>query len=118
MHIATRIALGLALVMAPVSAPAFAQSSKGIEYEERVSVKVGQSAVIYGFRGDCGKQPNISEITLPTLQTGTLSFGKIGQTQSKRCGGLTPAVEIVFTGGAKGRESFALNGDPFTVRVK
>jgi len=118
MNLGTRIALGLALVIASPAAPAFAQSSKGIEYDESVSVKVGQSAVIYGFRGDCGKKPKTSEIRLPTLQTGTLSFGKIGQTRSNRCGGLTPAVEIVFTGGSKGRESFELNGDPFIVRVR
>ena len=118
MNIANYIALGVALAVAPVSAPAFAQTSQGIEYEKSVSVKAGQSTVIYGFRGDCGKQPKTSEIRLPTLQTGTLSFGKIGQTQSRRCGGMTPAVEIIFTGGAKGRESFELNGDPFTVRVR
>ena len=98
------------------AAPLFAQST--IDYRERVSLRVGQSAVIYGYRGDCGKEPTAGDVELPQTTTGTLSLGKIGVTNSNRCGGRTPAVDIIFTATKPGRESFELNGDEITVRVR
>lgn len=96
--------------------PLLAQTSIG--YRERVTLNVGQSAVVYGYRGECGKAPTKAEIQLPALTTGTLSIGKPGFSDSNRCGGLTPAVEIIFTATKAGRESFELRGDKVTVRVK
>ncbi len=104
-------AFGLALAL-----PAFAQAT--IDYEKRVTLKVGQSAVIYGYRGDCGKAPAAGQVELPATNTGTLSLGKLGMTNSNNCGGRTPAVEIIFTATTPGRETFELNGDQVSVRVR
>lgn len=108
------ILLGMAFALTAL--PAIAQST--IDYVERVNLKVGQSAIIYGYRGDCGKKPTASQVALPATNTGTLSLGKIGVTNSNRCGGRTPAFEIIFTATKPGRESFELNGDKISVRVK
>jgi hypothetical protein len=98
-----------------IAGPASAQTD--IKYLESLSLKVGQSAVIYGYRGDCGQLPARNAVALPPLATGTLTVGKQGIKDSGRCG-LTPAVEIIFTATAPGRESFEVQGDKITVRVK
>ena len=98
------------------AAPLLAQTA--IEYRERVTLQVGQSVVVYGYRGECGKAPVANQIALPALATGSLSLGKPGTSNSNTCGGATPAVEIVFTATAPGRESFQLRGDKISVRVK
>lgn len=108
------LTLGLALFL-PVAA--FAQDNV-IEYRERVTLSVGQSAVIHGIRGECGQAPVKSEIELPAIKTGTLSLGKDGRRQSRSCGGPTPAIEVIFTATTKGRESFEVEGDKISVRVK
>jgi hypothetical protein len=59
-----------------------------------------------------------SGIELPALKTGTLSLGKAGVRNSQSCGGPTPAIEVIFTATTKGRESFEVEGDKITVRVK
>jgi hypothetical protein len=105
---------GLLLLATPLAA----QSAKEIKYRENVTLKVGQSVVVYGYRGDCGQLPTSGQVELPTLQTGTLSTGKAGVRNSKRCNGKTPAVEIIFTATTPGREKFELQGDDITVRVK
>jgi hypothetical protein len=98
--------------------PLSALAENNIPYEERLTLEVGQSAVIYGHRGDCGQLPTADQIELPALKTGTLSVGEDGQRRSRSCGGLTPAVEIIFTATTPGRERFEIDGDDFSVRVK
>ena len=109
------LALCLALLMPAAVA---AQSGNTIEFKERVTLAVGQSTVIHGARGDCGRAPAKSDIALPALKTGTLSLGQAGVRDSRSCGGPTPAIEVIFTATAKGRESFELFGDKVSVRVK
>lgn len=112
----TPMSLALALCLALP----FAVHAEGIsiKYKERVTLAVGQSAVIHGIRGECGQAPATSDIALPALQTGTLSLGKLGTRNSNSCGGPTPAIEVIFTATTKGRESFEVEGDKITVRVK
>ena len=111
-------AMVFSVILAGVSAPAVAQSGNEIEYRERVIVNVGESVVIHGIRGECGQLPARGDITLPALTTGTLSVGAEGYRQSQRCNGDTPAVEVIFTATAPGREKFEIEGDPISVRVR
>jgi hypothetical protein len=106
------------VMLAAFSASAFAQSENEIEYRERVTLNVGESVVIHGIRGDCGQLPTRGDIELPALTTGTLSVGKEGYRESRRCNGETPAVEVIFTATAPGRERFEIEGDPISVRVR
>jgi hypothetical protein len=96
----------------------FAAQAEDIPFVGKINLDVGQSIVIYGHRGECGALPTDADIDLPTLETGTLSIGKAGQRKSKKCNGMTPAVEIIFTATAPGREKFEIDGDDFTARVK
>jgi hypothetical protein len=77
---------------------------------------VGQSIVFYGYVGECGVAPG--RVQLPQLRTGTLSVGRLGQRNSRRCGGVTPAVEIIFTATQPGTEGFRINEDRFIARVR
>ncbi|NJS40481.1 MAG: hypothetical protein HC783_17400 [Rhodobacteraceae bacterium] len=104
----------LALLVTPLAA----QSQREIKYRERVTLNVGESVVVYGYRGDCGQLPTSGQVELPQLKTGTLSTGKDGIRMSKRCNGMTPAVEVIFTATTPGRESFELQGDGISVRVR
>lgn len=109
------LAIALALSLSPMAA--LSQATNDIPYRETLTLSVGQSAVIYGYRGECGQLPGAGEVRVPALSTGTLSIGQPGQRQSRRCGGTTPAVEIIFTATTPGRESFELQGDRIRVRV-
>ncbi len=101
-----------------LAAPLAAQSTKEIKYRERVTLDLGESVVVYGYRGDCGALPTSGQVELPQLKTGTLSTGKDGIRKSKRCNGMTPAVEVIFTATTPGRETFELQGDEISVRVR
>ena len=114
---AHRLTLAAALALL-CPAPLAAQSLPEIDYRERVTLNVGESVVVYGYRGDCGELPTPDQIKLPTLKTGTLSTGNPGQRMSNRCGGRTPAVEVIFTATTPGRERFELQGDDISVRVR
>lgn len=98
--------------------PFAAQADANIQSKRNTTLSVGQSAVIYGHRGDCGVLPTADQIDLPALETGTLSVGKAGQKKSTKCKGITPAVEIIFTATTPGKEKFEIDGDDFSVRVK
>ncbi len=74
--------------------------------------------MIYGFRGDCGEPPTSGQLKLPKMKTGKLSVGQEGVRKSKRCNGMTPAVEIIFTATQPGRETVELQGDGISIRVK
>jgi hypothetical protein len=106
------LAVGLSTV------PLSALTEATIKYRKSVSLHVGQSVVVHGIRGECGQEPVLSEIKLPGLATGELRLGKMGVRQSGRCDGLTPAVEMIFTATSAGRETFEVEGDKISVRVK
>ncbi|MFN4159862.1 MAG: hypothetical protein ACK4GO_15875 [Gemmobacter sp.] len=112
-----RVAAVIALVLALSPLPVVAQQGPDIGYKENIALKVGQSVVIYGFRGDCGKLPNRREISVPATKTSKIAFGRDGWRLSKRCGGKTPAVELVFTATAVGREAIKIQGDDIRIRV-
>jgi hypothetical protein len=98
-----------------VPALSFAQSAS-IPNLNDFRLTVGQSVVFYGFVGECGVAP--TRVQLPQLRTGTLSVGRVGARNSRRCGGMTPAVEIIFTATQPGTEGFRINEDRFIARVR
>lgn len=90
------------------------------EYVRNVSVKVGESAIIHGARGnECGEAPTweSAKLLLPELVTGTLTDGGVGTRQSRQCGGRVPARAILFTATRPGTEQISLYGDDIVIRV-
>ncbi len=90
------------------------------EYVRNVSVKVGETAIIHGARGnDCGPAPSweSAELLLPELVTGTLTDGGVGTRVSRQCGGRIPARAILFTATTAGTEQISLYGDDIVIRV-
>lgn len=85
-----------------------------------VDLKVGESAIIHGMRGRCGKEAPDWETArrgLPELLIGTFSDGGVGIRNSRSCSGPTPARAIRFTATKPGKESFELYDDPITITV-
>jgi len=107
------LAIGTALATLP--GPATAEGS--IPFVDKLTLRVGESAVIHGIRGDCGKLPAKSQLKPRKLKIGTLTIGREGTRSSRRCGGLTPAVEVIFTATAPGKETFTVEGDRMRVTV-
>ena len=90
------------LAASPLAAGDADNPIKGLQ---KVTMKVGQSKVIWGWRGECGKRPKgVDRNRTRDTELGVLSNGKWGVFKSRTCGGWTPAVEIVFTARKKGRE--------------
>lgn len=104
-----------AILMATLLAvsPAFAgDADNPIKGQSEVSMKVGQSKVIWGWRGECGKRPTgVDRKRTRQTKLGVLSNGKWGVVRSRNCGGMTPAVEIIFTAQKKGRETITTQFD-------
>lgn len=92
-------------------------SSPEIKYQRNVDLEVGQSTVVYGYRGDCGRLPNESAVRLPSAKTGEFTLGREGWRTSGRCNGPTPAVEVVFKATTPGRETISIQGDPVHIEV-
>ncbi|MCZ4289630.1 hypothetical protein [Hoeflea alexandrii] len=102
------------LFLFTLATPALA---KDIPHIHKFDLKVGQTRVFYGYIGKkCGVLP--SRVSLPKVRIGTLSTGKAGIRGSRRCNGRVPAVEIKFTATKKGRATFRINEDRFTVQVR
>lgn len=97
-------------------------NAQEIPYQKNLSLKVGESAIIYGVRGwQCGQSaPSWEEIAkqLPTVSTGRFSDGGLGTRQSRGCGGPTPARAIQYTATATGNEQLILFTDPVNIEVK
>lgn len=90
------------------------------EYVRNVSVKVGESAIIHGARGnECGPAPSwaSAKLLLPELMIGTLTDGGVGTRLSRQCGGRVPARAILFTATQRGTEQISLYGDDIVIRV-
>lgn len=101
----------------------FGDEVNHIPFKEKITVKVGESIVIHGLRGECGKLPEPSEITAMEaryvdVKVGKIIAGKDGVRGSRSCGGLTPVVEAVFVAQKKGRVKLRLFGDEISIRVK
>lgn len=97
---------GLLMVSLLAVSPAFAgDADNPIKGQSKVTMKVGQSKVIWGWRGECGQRPKgVDPKRTRATKLGVLSNGKWGVFKSRTCGGWTPAVEIVFTAQKKGSE--------------
>lgn len=90
------------------------------EYVRNVSLKIGESAIIHGARGnDCGPAPSweSAKLLLPELVTGTLTDGGVGTRVSRQCGGRVSARAILFTATKVGTEQTSLYGDDIMIRV-
>lgn len=90
------------------------------DYVRNVSLKVGESAIIHGARGnECGPAPSweSAKELLPELVTGTLTDGGVGTRNSRQCGGRVPARAILYTALKVGTEQTSLYGDDIVIRV-
>lgn len=85
-----------------------------------VSLMVGESLVIHGERGDCGKPPPDWEYVLtrlPISRIGSFSDGGIVRRNSNFCRGETPARAVTFTAHKPGVEELLVLGDVMRVTV-
>ena len=107
----------LSFILAATSVAA--NSGNLIERKREVVLKVGQSVVVNGIRGECGKRPTGLQLK-KTRKTklGVMSFGRWGVKESDRCGGMTPAIEIVYTARKKGSEIVKSDGSRIKITVK
>lgn len=114
-----RVIGSLSLIVLLATAPGALAAE--IPYNAKPSIKVGQTVVLKGVRSDCGEAAQSwKQIAgkLPTSKLGTFSDGGVGTVNSRRCKGVTPARAVRFTATEKGRESFTIAGDDFTITVK
>lgn len=114
--VARAVVIAASLTLGGVFGVAAEEGGK-IPFVEKLTIKVGQSAVIHGIRGDCGQLPPASKLKPKKLKTGTLTYGKTGIRNSRSCGGPTPAVEVIFTATKPGKERFKVEGDSMQVIV-
>lgn len=85
-----------------------------------VSMVVGESLIIHGERGDCGKLPPDWEYVLtrlPVSRIGEFSDGGIVRRNSNFCKGETPARAVTFTAKKPGVEEFLVLGDVMRVSI-
>ena len=102
-----------------IASPGFADENNLIPVSKKVEMTVGQSMIVSGFRGECGKRPgNVDPNRTRDTKLGSLSVGKWGVMKSINCGGITPAIEVIFTAQRRGRETIDVNGNKIRVRVK
>ena len=95
----------MACLLAASTAAQAADADNPIKGQSEVTLKVGQSKVIWGWRGECGTRPKgVDPKRTRATKLGVLSNGKWGVFKSRSCGGWTPAVEIIYTAKKKGRE--------------
>jgi hypothetical protein len=97
----------------------YGNSNNIIPFNKKIELQVGQSMIVNGYRGECGKRPdNVNRKKTRATKHGVLSIGKWGVTKSRHCGGLTPAVEIIFKATKPGRETIEVSGSKVKVVVK
>ena len=106
-------------LIALLASPALADPNNKIPLHRNIEMKIGQSLIVNGFRGECGKRPEgVNFKRTRDTELGVLSIGKWGVKNSGRCGGWTPAVEVIFTAKRAGSETIEVNGDAIKIRVK
>ncbi len=113
------ICAAVLFVVLPIVTPSV--NAQEIPYQKNVSLQIGESAIIYGVRGNCGQPaPSWEEIAkqLPTVSTGKFSDGGVGTRWSRGCGGPTPARAIQYTATASGNEQLMLFRDPVNIEAK
>ena len=96
---------------------AAAQTANIIPYQHDVQIQVGESQVVHGLRGECGQLPTPSNSDPKSTKLGVLTFGAEGVRRSGRCGGNTPAIEVIFTAKKAGKEQLELFGDRIDITV-
>ena len=104
-------------VLAILNATAWAGD---IPYRSEVELKVGQSAILKGVRGQCNdkRAPRFSSLNrLPKPKTGRLSDGGRGTVESDSCGKTVPARAIKFTATKKGSERLTIYKDRIKITV-
>jgi hypothetical protein len=114
-----RIVFLIGLAVGSVAGHAHAQN---IPTNRNVALKVGQSTIIHGARGNaCGAPaPSWAEVapTLPASSIGTVSDGGVGTRGSRSCGGNVPARAIRYKAIKKGAEVVTIQGDPISITVQ
>ncbi len=109
----------LILVCLMLGSTAYADPNNKIPTQRSIELKIGQSVVVNGYRGDCGKRPtNVDRNRTRSTKLGILSNGKWGVTKSRTCGGWTPAVEVIFTAKKSGRETIEVAGTKIKIAVR
>lgn len=109
----------LFLICLMLGSVAHADPNNKIPTHGSIELKIGQSVVVNGYRGECGKRPtNVDLNRTRSTKFGILSNGKWGVTKSRTCGGWTPAVEVIFTAKKKGRETIEVAGTKIKVAVR
>lgn len=91
-----------------------------IVWRPHVSLMVGESLIIHGDRGDCGKPPPDWEYVLtrlPISRIGDFSDGGVVRRNSNFCKGETPARAVTFTARKSGVEELLVLGDVMRVSV-
>lgn len=95
--------------------------SAEIAFNKKVSLKVGQSIVLKGVRGDCDakRAPAFSNLRrLPRPKTGVLKDGGAGTVTSDSCKKKVPARAIKFKATKPGKERITIYRDKFSITVK
>lgn len=91
-----------------------------IPYQSAVSLHVGESTIVHGARGKCGKDApdwEHAKERLPESELGTFSDGGVGTRGSRKCNGDTPARAVRFTASKAGTETLKLYGDKVKITV-
>lgn len=91
-----------------------------ITYLPEVRLVVGQSRIIHGERGDCGRLPRDWRDVwgnLPSSRIGDFSDAGIVRRYSMFCKGATPARGVRFTAKAPGTEEMYVIGDYMKITV-
>lgn len=91
-----------------------------ITYLPEVRLVVGQSHIIHGERGDCGRLPREWRDVwgnLPSSRIGEFSDAGVVRRYSMFCKGVTPARGIRFTATAPGTEEMYVTGDYMKITV-
>jgi hypothetical protein len=97
-------------------------AAQNIPTNLNVSLKVGQSTIIHGMRGQaCGAAaPSWAQVasSLPSTEIGSFSDGGIGTRSSRVCGGNVPARAIRFKATRRGSEAVNVQGDLVSITVR
>ncbi|MCR8827509.1 hypothetical protein [Pseudosulfitobacter koreensis] len=118
------LALGVGMAVFAFAPQVQADSSNQVKFRGKVSLKVGQAAILHGARGEYGQLPSKSDLAESKsnldakLKTGHIVFGKVGVRQSGSCNGWTPVYETIFVADRPGRETVKIHGDTVRITVK
>ncbi|HEV7247590.1 MAG TPA: hypothetical protein VGN93_11445 [Shinella sp.] len=91
-----------------------------VTYLPEVRLVVGQSRIIHGERGDCGRLPREWRDVwgnLPSSRIGEFSDAGVVRRYSMFCKGVTPARGIRFTAKTPGTEEMYVTGDYMKITV-